>query len=106
MTILVNEYVDTMARFDRTEATNARRVEERELRAESVSASDASAGNGLTAVALVMLNVLLVAMTGLTYSISAIASWVLLATFVLASMYTANALQEMFGTDSIENIEE
>nr|NLD40645.1 hypothetical protein [Actinomycetales bacterium] len=114
MTMLVNEYVHTVAREERKQAAEARRVREAGLNQFHVEdlavriedeADSADTGNGLTAVALVLLNVLLIAAIAVNYAFAPVVAWVLLGAFVLVNLYTVNQLKEMFGTYTLENIE-
>ena len=107
-TMLVNEYVDTVARQERKDAAEARKAEQHieQVTAADNGAETAGTSKGLVATALVLLNLLIVAAIGVNYAVSPILSWVLLVVFVLTNMYTVNQLKEMFGTYSIVNDQE
>lgn len=100
MSLLVNEYVDSVI-HEELRTVAARRLDENRTEANFEAHVEANA-NQLTALALIVLNVLLVAAIGVNVSTTPIFSGVLVVGLALASVYTATKLKEMFGTSTQE----
>nr|NLD40984.1 hypothetical protein [Actinomycetales bacterium] len=101
--MLVNEYVHTVAREER-KAAKAHEAEQQITTSEN-GPDTGGTTKGLVAIALVLLNVLLIVAVGVNYATAPIFAWVLLIAFIGINLYTAKQLQTMFGTYTISSTE-
>lgn len=102
MTMLVNEYVDTAARAECLEAHKAKRAERaaaKEHAAHAAVASNPNEAKALTAFALTLLNLLLVAAVGFNVQSAPAISWLMVMALIPVSVYTSHQLLKMFGTE-------
>lgn len=91
MTILNNEYVETIVQDEIRQMTTARIEHAR-------SAAQDRDARGLTVFSLMILNVLLTAAVGINIGSANIFAYVMAAGLAISSVYTARQIDEMFGT--------